>query len=86
MLSYGLGGLITDCNTLINSNKLEINYALSIQMIHQRQFVFAIKQTDNKGLNWATYNKNGEPKICNYKSGVSTQSAATLINFIKQDH
>lgn len=23
MLSYGLGGLITDCNTLINSNKLE---------------------------------------------------------------
>lgn len=43
MLSYGLGGLITDCNTLINSNKLEINYALSIQMIHQKQFVFVIK-------------------------------------------
>ena len=41
-------------------------------------------KTDNKGLNWATYNKNGEPKICNYKSGASTQSAATLINFIKQ--
>ena len=41
-------------------------------------------KTDNKGLNWATYNKNGEPKICNYKSGASTQSSTTLLNFIKQ--
>jgi len=42
-------------------------------------------KTDNKGLNWSTFNKNGEPKICNYKSGASTQSNINLMNFIKQN-
>ena len=43
-------------------------------------------KTDNKGLNWATYNKNGEPKICNYKSGASAHYNTTLLNFIKQQN
>jgi hypothetical protein len=37
---------------------------------------------DNKGLNWVTFNKNGEPKTCNYQSGASMQSYSKLNKFI----
>ena len=40
---------------------------------------------DNKGLSWSTFNKNGEPKICNYKSGASTQDNVKLNAFIKNN-
>jgi len=39
-------------------------------------------KTNNNGMNWVTYNKNGEPKKCNYKSGASYSNFTKLMNFI----
>ena len=52
---------------------------------HTSKAICICDKTDNKGLNWSTFNKNGEPKICNYKSGASIQSNTALIKFIKQN-
>jgi hypothetical protein len=37
---------------------------------------------DNNGLEWVTYNKDGEPKSCNYQSGSSNLSNSHLQKFI----
>jgi len=42
-------------------------------------------KTDNEGLNWITYNKNGEPENCNYKSGATEEARKKLQAFIKQN-
>jgi len=42
-------------------------------------------KTDNKGLEWYTFNKNSEPKTCNYQSGTSKQNDLKLNAFIAQN-
>jgi hypothetical protein len=42
-------------------------------------------KTDNKGINWVTYNKNGESKTCNYQSGSTSQQHDKLSKFIKEN-
>ena len=41
-------------------------------------------KTDNKGLKWVTFNKNGEPKTCDYQSGASTQDYLNLQTFMEK--
>jgi hypothetical protein len=38
--------------------------------------------TDNKGLNWVTFNKNNSATSCNYQSGASLQDYQTISSFI----
>jgi len=42
-------------------------------------------KTDNKGMDWVTFNKNGETKTCNYQSGASKQDYLKLKTFMKQN-
>ena len=42
-------------------------------------------KTDNKGISWFTYNKNGEPKTCNYQSGANFDQHKKVMAFIKQN-
>jgi hypothetical protein len=42
-------------------------------------------KTFNEGLNWFTYNKIGQPNICNYKSGASIKQNQKNIKFIKEN-
>lgn len=42
-------------------------------------------KTNNKGMSWLTFNKNGEPKTCNYQSGSTNQRHKKMQSFIKQN-
>jgi hypothetical protein len=42
-------------------------------------------KTDNQGLNWFTYNKNGSPKTCNYQSGGTSEQRTKFQAFIRQN-
>jgi len=42
-------------------------------------------KTDNQGNKWHTYNKNGEPKTCNYQSGAIYSSSIKMHKFIKEN-
>jgi hypothetical protein len=38
--------------------------------------------SDNKGLDWVTFNENNKPMSCNYQSGASMQDYKTINSFI----
>jgi len=42
-------------------------------------------KTNNKGLNWYTFNKNGESKTCDYQSGGSYQQHLYMSAFINKN-
>jgi len=79
-----MGYHVIDCPPdAINLNCM--NKICSVNPNDSTKAICVCDKTDNKGLNWKTYNKNGEPNICNYKSGATSKQYSLLLNFIKQN-
>jgi hypothetical protein len=79
-----MGYHVTNCPPeAVNLNCM--NKICSVDPNNPSKAVCICDKLDNKGLDWVTYNKNGEPKTCNYQSGASMQSYLNLKTFIKQN-
>jgi len=59
-----------------------MNKICSVDPNNPSKAICLCDKLDNHGLDWVTFNKNGEPKTCNYQSGASKQSYVNLNSFI----
>ena len=62
-----------------------MNKICSVDPNNPSKAICLCDKLDNNGLDWVTYNKNGESKTCNYQSGASNQSYLSLNSFIKEN-
>jgi hypothetical protein len=62
-----------------------MNKICSVDPNNPSKAICICDKIDNKGMNWVTYNKNGEPKVCNYKSGATIQGQKNTNAFIKNN-
>jgi len=62
-----------------------MNKICSVDPNNPSKAICLCDKLDNNGLDWVTFNKNGEPKTCNYQSGASNQSYLNLNSFIKEN-
>jgi hypothetical protein len=62
-----------------------MNKICSVDPNDKSKAICICDKTDNKGMDWVTFNKNGQPKTCDYQSGASKQDYLILKNFIKQN-
>ena len=62
-----------------------MNKICSVDPNNPSKAVCLCDKLDNNGLDWVTFNKNGEPKTCNYQSGASNSSYLNLNAFISKD-
>ena len=63
-----------------------MNKICSVDPNNPTKAVCICAKTDNKGLNWVAFHKNGQPKTCNYESGAASEKKNTkLQEFIKQN-
>lgn len=62
-----------------------MNKICSVDPNNPSKAICICDKLDNEGLNWATYNKNGEPKTCNYQSGASMQGYLDMNAFIQKN-
>jgi len=62
-----------------------MNKICSVDPNNPSKAICLCDKLDNNGLDWVTFNKNGDPKTCNYQSGASNQSYLNLNSFIKEN-
>ena len=62
-----------------------MNKICSVDPNNPSKAVCLCDKLDNNGLDWVTFNKNGDPKTCNYQSGASKQSSLSLNSFISEN-
>jgi hypothetical protein len=60
-----------------------MNKICSVDPNNSSKAICLCDKLNNNGLDWVTFNKNGEPKTCNYQSGASNQSYLNLNSFIR---
>ena len=59
-----------------------MNKICSVDPNNPSKAICLCDKLDNNGLDWVTFNKDGDPKTCNYQSGASNQSYLNLNAFI----
>ena len=60
-----------------------MNKICSVDPNNPSKAICLCDKLDNNGLEWVTFNKNGEPKTCNYQSGAPKQQHFNMLKFIK---
>ena len=79
-----MGYHITKCPPeAVNLNCM--NKICSVDPNNHSKAICLCDKLDNNGLEWVTFNKNGEPKTCNYQSGASLQSYNNIKKFIENN-
>jgi len=62
-----------------------MNKVCSVDPNNPSKAICLCDKLDNNGLEWVTFNKDGEQKTCNYQSGASNQSYLSLNSFISKN-